>query len=277
MSTTRCAALLCSLLLLCTTGCLDYREHLILKEDGSGSLQIDFLLDLGVLAEISTALGEKPDPAAAQGPTQAEIKEGLEVEGIEVKELEVQQKGYKSKVHLLINFKSLAALNQIEGFGDDRRIDFYDNGDGKARVVYSFDTKDQLPIEEFGEPGEGAMDPVEKKIVALTTAARDKIKFRSRVTLPGPIEKSTGVLDPREPKQNERVWLIDKEREPKKHERLGKAKIRMQMICERSSVPFVKTFEPLPPQARGGEGGEDSPKKTGDLPTPKGPGGKLGD
>ena len=173
MSTTRCAALLFSLLLLCTTGCLDYREHLVLKEDGSGSLQIDFLLDLGVPAEISTALGEQPDPAAAQGPTKAEIQEGLEVEGIEVKELEVQQKGYKSKVHLLINFKSLAALNQIEGFGDDRRIDFYDNGDGKARVVYSFDTKDQLPIEEFGEPGEGAMDPVEKKIVALTSSARD--------------------------------------------------------------------------------------------------------
>jgi hypothetical protein len=264
MSRTRCAALLFALLLLCTTGCLDYREHMTLKKDGSGTLKIDFVLDLGVLAEISTALGEKPDPAAAQGPTKEEILEGLEVEGIEVKEIDVQQKGYRSKVHLVIAFKNLEALNQIEGFGDDRRIDFYDNGDGKARVVYSFDTKDQLPIEEFGEPGEGAMDPVEKKIVALTTAARGKIKFRSRVTLPGPIVKSTGMADPRKPKPNERVWQIDKEHSPKKHARLGKSKIRMQIVCEKSSVPFVKKFEPLPPQARGK--GPKKGEKKGDKP-----------
>ncbi|HBP20571.1 MAG TPA: hypothetical protein DEA08_22625 [Planctomycetes bacterium] len=241
------------LLVTSTTGCLDYREHLILKEDGSGSLQIDFLVDLGILNEISKALGEKPDPAATQGPTKDEVLNGLEVEGVEVKEIEIKQRETKSKVHLLINFKSLEALNKIEGFGDDRRVDFYDNGDGQVRVVYSFDTRDQLPMEEFGDPGvpEDQMDPIEKKIVTLTKGARDKIKFRSRVTLPGPIGKSTGIKDPREPKENERVWLIDKERDEKKHARLGKGKLRMQMIVAKSSVPWVKELKPLPTRRSG--------------------------
>jgi hypothetical protein len=287
MATRRCPTLVLLLLLPLFTGCLDYREHLLLAKDGSGSLKIDFVVDLSILNDISVALGEKPDPAATKGPTKEEVLNGLEVEGIKVKEIEIQQKDAKSKVHLMLVFKDLEALRQIEGFGDDRRIDYYDNEDGKVRVVYSFDTKDQLPMEEFGEPGVDPedMDPIEKKIVALTTAARDKIRFRSRVTLPGPIIKATGKKDPREPKDNERVWLIDKKRDPKRHARLGKSKIRMQLIVEKSTVPWVKKLKPLPKEARksgksdpDGKKPEKSEKTEEKLPGPKkspkrGPGG----
>ncbi|MGE0706819.1 MAG: hypothetical protein AB7N76_06400 [Planctomycetota bacterium] len=272
-----------------TTGCLDYREHLLLEKDGSGLLKIDFVVDLGILNDISAALGEKPDPNATKGPSKEEVLQGLEVEGIKVKELDIQQKDARSKVHIVLAFKDADALSQMEGFGDDRRIDYYDEGDGKVRVVYSFDTKDQLPMEEFGEAGTKPedMDPIEKKIVALTSAAREKIRFRSRVTLPGPILKATGVKDPREPKENERVWLIDKERDPKKHARLGKGKLRMQMIVDRETVPWVKELKPLPKYMQGKKGDEEvegddgpkepkPPKKKDPKVVPKGPGG-LGD
>lgn len=267
----RLKILLFALLLPTFTGCLDYREHLILLKDGSGTLKIDFVVDLGILNEISAALGEKPDPNATKGPTKSEVKSGLTVDGIKIKELEVMNKGAKSKVHLVLDFKSLEALSQIEGFGDDRRVDFYDNGDGKVRVIYSFDTKDQLPMEEFGDSGTKPedMDPIERKIVTLTKAARTKIRFRSRVTLPGPILKATGVKDPRDPKDNERVWLIDQKRDPKRHALLGRAKLRMQMIVEKSSLPWVKELAPLP------KPGQHPPKEPGKKPVtpPKGPGG----
>ena len=105
-------------LALTVSGCLDYREQLTLREDGGGTLQIDFVVNLGLMGEISEALGEKPDPEAMQGPTKDEVLAGVEVDGITVKEIEVEQRGNKSKVHLLVEFKDLASLSQIEGFLD---------------------------------------------------------------------------------------------------------------------------------------------------------------
>lgn len=266
-------ALLLAIIILPLTGCLDYREHLVLKKDGSGTLRIDFVVDLGLMGEISKALGEKPDPESMQGPTKAEILQGLEVKGIKVNELEVKSKGNKSKVHLLITFKTLKALSMIEGFGDDRRIDFYEKDAKQAWVVYSFDTTDVIPIEEFSDdtpprPGE-KVDPVEKKILEITAKAKEKLKFRARVTLPGKIHRSNGRSDPKNPRDEEQVWLVDKKRDPKRHKRLGKGKIRMRMLVDKSTLPFVKTFRPLPSPVKKADKKPD-PKK---AKTPKGPGG----
>ena len=70
------------------------------------------MVDLGLLADISSALEEEPDPEAAQGPTREEILHGLEVEGITVKELTIQRKDDKSKVHIVVDFESLDAVER---------------------------------------------------------------------------------------------------------------------------------------------------------------------
>ncbi len=257
-----CAALL--------TGCLDYREVLTLNKDGSGTLRVDFVVDLGILSEVSRALGEEPDPKEMAGPTREEILAGLEVEGIEVKELDLQQKGTKSKVHLVVAFRDLEALAKIEGFGEDRRIDFYDNGDGKVRVVYGFDTDDAIPLEEFtdGGPAPGEkLDETEQKILALTERARAGLAYRARVVMPGRILKSNGK--PVEESPNESVWVIDKT-DPKKHAVLGRGRINLALLVDREAVAFVKELKPLP-------AGRDTTEDEVPAGKPPAPLGGLGD
>ena len=250
---------------LALAGCLDYREQLEIKPDGSGTLQIDFVADLSVLGEVSKAIGEAPNEEDTKGPTREEILAGLQVEGIEVKELTVQQKDAKHRVRALIAFKDLAALGKIDGFGRDRRVDFYDDGDGKVRVVYSFDTADTIPIEELVEdapPGQ-ELDPIEKKLLAITRKARDGIQFRSRVSLPGPVLRSNGEPTPGAP--NVSQWVVDKDRDPKRHAALGRGKVVMVLLVDRASVPFVKELMPTPPA------GADDGTRMGDRPLPNGP------
>ncbi len=229
------------------TGCLDYREVLTLAADGSGTLQIDFVVDLAVLGEISRLLGEEPEPGDMRGPTREEMLSGMNVEGLEVKELDVQEKGSKSKVHALVAFKDLATLSKMEGFGEDRRVDFYDEGDGKVRVVYGFDTDEAIPLEEFSDgapaPGE-ELDPTEKKILAATERARDGLAFRARVVLPGKVLKSNGK--PVEGSPNESAWVVDKKTDPKRHAVLGRGRVNLMLLVDRSSLPFVKELKPLP-------------------------------
>jgi hypothetical protein len=252
-----CVVLMFTLLL---SGCLDYREVLTLAADGSGSLRIDFVVDLAVLSEVSRALGEEPDPQEMAGPTRDEIMAGLDAEGLEVKELDVQEKGQKSKVHALIAFKDLGALAKMEGFGEDRRVDFYDEGEGKVRIVYGFDTDEAIPLEEFsdGEPAPGEqLDETEKKILELTQRARDGLAFRARVALPGRVLKSNGK--PVDGSPNESAWVVDKKTDPKRHAVLGKGRVNLMLLVDRASLPFVKELKPLPE------------KEIGDTEEPVGP------
>jgi hypothetical protein len=243
-------ALLFSLTLL--SGCLDYGEELTLNKDGSGRLKLDFTVDMAYMGEVSKALGEEPSPDEMRGPTREEIMEGLTVEGITVSELDVKETGTKTRVKMTVDFTSLEALSRVEGFGDDRKIDFYDEGGGKVRVVYSFDTTDLIPIDEVGEGGEGE-DPVEKKIREVTLRARDAVKFRCKVTLPGALERSNGRPVKDDPKSS--MWLIDKESSPEKHQTLGRGKLTFMMLIARDQLPFVTELKPLP-QREGEKGGE---------------------
>lgn len=255
-------ALLLSLTLF--TGCLDYAEELTLNKDGSGRLKLDFTVDMAYMGEVSKALGEQPSPDEMRGPTREEIMEGLNVEGITVPELDVKENGTKTRVKMTVEFRSLEALGRIEGFGDDRKIDFYDEGGGKVRVVYTFDTTDLIPIDEVGESGQEDADPVEKKIREVTLRARDAVKFRCKVTLPGALDRSNGRPVKDEP--NSSVWLIDKESNPEKHQTLGRGKLTFMMLIGRDQLPFVTELKPLP-QREGGEtpggGGATPPGKGG--------------
>lgn len=255
------AAIICLTSLL--SGCLDYRERLTLKADGSGTLMIDFVVDLGLMNQVAQAFGDQPDPNATKGPTRDEILKGLKVKGIHVDEekLKVQHRGDKSKVHVELAFDTLQALTLLQGFGDDRKVEFYDNGDDKVRVVYSFDTADVIPLEELGEgppPGE-KLDPVEKKILAITAKARAELRFMGRVILPGPILKSNGKQEKgKAPNPNARVWRIDRKSDPKRHANLGKGKIVMKMLVDRSTVPWVRNLQKAPGPG-GGDDGLDRP------------------
>ena len=259
--------LLLSLTLL--SGCLDYGEELTLNKDGSGRLKLDFTVDMAFMGEVSKALGEEPSPDEMRGPTREEIMEGLGVEGITVSDLDVQERGTKTRVKMTVDFTSLEALNRVEGFGDDRKIEFYDEGGGKVRVVYTFDTTDLIPIDEVGETGGQEVDPVEKKIREVTLRARDAVRFRCKVTLPGPLDRSNGRPVKDEPASS--VWLIDKESNPEKHQTLGRGKLTMMLLVSREHLPFVTELKPLPPR----EGGDGAPAPGGGN-APPGKGG-LGD
>ena len=71
----RCVRISLFALVVSLTGCLDYSEELVLKPDGSGSLSLDFTIDLSYLEEVSKALGEAPDEDDFAGPTEEEIRE----------------------------------------------------------------------------------------------------------------------------------------------------------------------------------------------------------
>jgi hypothetical protein len=234
-------------LCLLTSGCLDYSEMLTLNPDGSGKLQIDFTLDMGYMEQISKALGDEPDPDELRGPTREEVVEGLEVDGITIDKVDIDHKGRKSRVHVELSFEDLQALRRIEGFGDDRKLEFFDEGDGKhARVVYSFDTTDVIPVDEVSdEEAAAAQDPTEKKILDITRRAREALRFRARVLMPGRVVKSNGMPDRTEPRAS--LWRIDKATTPDKHSQLGRGKIYMMMLVEKTSIPFaLADLKPLP-------------------------------
>lgn len=245
-----------ALLCLSSSGCLDYAEMLTLNPDGSGKLRIDFTLDMGYMEKISKALGDEPHPDELRGPTREEVTEGLEVEGITIDKVDIDHKGRKSRVVVELSFADIAALRRIEGFGDDRKIEFFDEGDGKhARVVYSFDTTDVIPVDEVSdEEAAAATDPTERKILEITREARDALRFRGRVVLPGAVLKSNGMPDPNAP--NASLWTIDKAGSPEKHANLGRGKIYMMLLVDKSTVGFAD-LKPLPdedpkPAAPGG-------------------------
>jgi len=252
----RCVRIGLFALLVTLTGCLEYTEELTLKPDGSGTLSLDFTIDLSYLEDVSKALGEAPSEEDFAGPTEEEIREGLEVEGITIKSLDLETKGRKTRVKIVLDFANLDALNEIEGFGDDRRILFYDEGNGLVRVVYSFDTTDAIPADELDEE-EAGDDPIEKKIMEITKKARAAMRFRAKLVLPGQIKKSNGKRDANNP--NASLWQIDSKSTPEKHKTLGRGKIRMMALVSRDALPFVKQLRPLPKGSDGegeGEGGE---------------------
>lgn len=244
-------------------GCLDYAEELVLKPDGSGHLTIDFTIDMSYMEEVTKVLGDTPDPEEMRGPTKEEVLEAVaDAEGIKVEEVEVKAKDKQSRVHLKLAFASLEALSRLEGFGDERKLEFYDDGDGKVRVAYSFDTTDVVPVDEVsGAPGGGEVDPVEKKIMEITQRARDSLRFRARMVMPGPVLNSNGTRDPNTP--NGSLWKVDKQSDPERHSKLGKGRVKMMLQVERATVGFVKELLPKP-QKPASEGGK--PEAPGQQP-----------
>lgn len=272
----RAAALVLAPLLL--AGCLDYTETLTLEKDGGGTLAFDFTVDMSYMADVSRAIGDEPTPEDTRGPTREEVAAGLEADGITVEELIVdeQTKDKKTRVRARIRFKDLAALGRLEGFGNDRKLEFFDEGGGKVRVVYSFDTSDLVPIEEVApdEAGGAEEDPVEKKILEISKRARENLRFRAKVVMPGAVEKSNGKPDPQDP--NAARWRVDRESEPEKHERLGRGKIVMMLMVERASLPFVQDKDiKQPPARREGDDKPAGPKP--EEPRRPGPPSGLGD
>lgn len=255
----------CAVALLPLAGCLDYGEELVLNADGSGKLTIDFTIDMSYMEEVTKVLGDTPDPEELRGPTKEEVMEAVaEAEGITVEEVDVKTRDKQSRVHLKLAFVSLEALSRLEGFGDERKLEFYDEGDGKVRVMYSFDTTDVVPVDEVapGEAPQGEVDPVEKKIMEITQRARDSLRFKARMVLPGPILNSNGARDPATP--NGSLWKVDKQSDPERHAKLGKGRVKMMVLVDRKTVGFVKELLPKPqPQKPEGEtpapGGEKKP------------------
>jgi hypothetical protein len=229
-------AALCVPLLL--SGCLDYSEALSLRSDGSGTLEATFSIDMGLMGELSQALGEVVDPAELVGPTRDEVLEALSVEGVTVRRLEVEPLGAKTQVRLTIEFADLEALQRIEGFSARRRIGVFDNGDGRALFVSRFDPRDLAPAPEFAATNEQALDVLRR--------IRESIRLESELRLPGPIVASNGHADVARPGLDVSAWAVDASRHPDRLARLGPTPVLMKVLCERSALPWARELVVAP-------------------------------
>jgi hypothetical protein len=231
-------------------GCLEYREVLSLKADGRGSLEARVTLDMGLMEQLSRAVGQ--EAPALQGPTPDEVRRALTVPGVAVRFLEVEERGSKTRIRLTIGFDDLAALHRVEAFSAQRRIDLYDQGEGRVLVVSRFDPRGVLPLPELASQRPQGAPPLAPQEAGAIEAAvrrlRDGLRFESELRLPGPILASNGRPDLVTPTAHARSWAVDRQRDPRSHASLGREELRMTAVCPRGAFSLAMPLRPAAKQ-----------------------------
>jgi hypothetical protein len=233
-----------------SSGCLDYREVLTFNHEGGGRLEAELTLDMGLMRELSLTLGEAPGDDDLAGPSREEILRILDVEGVTVKELRVEQLEARTRVRLQIDFDDLEALHRIEAFSARRRIELLDHGEGRVLLVSRFDPRGVIPLPGALSQREGGspLGPHEAMLVEeVVQRIRQSIRLESELRLPGPIRASNSHPDARRPGFDVGAWSFDVERNPARHEDLGREVVQMQILCGRSAVPWAEELSPTPP------------------------------
>lgn len=237
----RCLLLLLPLLL---GGCLDYAEVLTLRADGSGRLEAEATLDLGLVRRLSLALGEEPDAGAFASPTRDELLAALSVDGVTVRALEVEPQGERTRLRVTLDFADLEALHRLEAFGARRRLELFDAGAERVLVVSSLDPREVIPLREEAEDWalRSGLSPQEASALEeLVQELRRTVRLRSELRLPGPILASNGHSDSPSP-----AWAVDQGLYPGRHVTLGLREVLMKVLCERSTLPWARELAPVP-------------------------------
>lgn len=234
------------LLPLLLSGCLDYAEVITLNPDGSGRLEAEATLDLGLVRRLSLALGEEPDAGELASPGRDEVLAALSVEGVTVRELRVDDLGERTRIQVALDFADLEALRRLEGFAARRRLELFDAGGGQALLVSSFDPREVIPLPEEAArwPRQGDGADLEQVVAEL----RRSVRLRSELRLPGPVLASNGHADAAPPGLDRAAWAVDALLAPERHVDLGRREVLMRVLCDRSSVPWARELAPVPPE-----------------------------
>jgi hypothetical protein len=230
-------ALLLLGVLLPLTGCLDYDEVLTLKADGSGSIRVDFTVDLTFEGKLKTLM-TPPDPDAKPGApddtddpykmmvSKQEILKYVQgVDGVTVKECTEEEKPAGSKkhhVHLEVDFKTLDALRKTNAFRDGAREITFEAKDDKVQAVYKVDAAKIL-----GDllPGPAPEDEQQKKMRKIVDEATIDAGARFTILFPAKPASTTGKADEKDDKTIR--WEVPKKDE-KAHAALAKDPIVMK-------------------------------------------------
>jgi hypothetical protein len=190
--------LLAPLLLL--GGCLDYDEVVSIAADGSGSVRIDFTVDLAFaekLRKLSVPAGEKP-PEDADDPykmmvTKEEVLKNVQgVDGVTVKQILVEDlPPTKTHVKLALEFASLDALRKTKGFAY-RELAFTEK-DGAVAATYKVDVRflKELALLPDAEAPAPETD-LEKKMGKTVDDATADAAARFTVHFPAKLDTTTG-------------------------------------------------------------------------------------
>ncbi|HZU99351.1 MAG TPA: hypothetical protein VFF73_21770 [Planctomycetota bacterium] len=232
--------------LLPLSGCLDYEEILTLAADGSGSVKVDFTVDLAFEAKLK-ALMKSPEPEATPGAPddvddpykmmvskQEVLKYVQGVDGVTVKECTAEEPSPgKHHVKLLVEFKSLDALRKTNAFRDGARELTFTAKDDKVEAVYKVDAK----ILGSLLPGPAGEDEQEKKARKIVDEATLDAGAHFTVVFPAKPLSTTGKADEKEDKAA--VWTVPKKDE-KAHAALAKDPIVMKAeLAKKDAAKFL--------------------------------------
>jgi len=232
-------------LILCLSGCLDYREVLTLSAAGGGSLEAELTLDVGLVGELSAALGEALDEGELASPTRAEFESALTAEGVRVAELQVEEQGPLTWARFRIDFEDLDALHRLDAFSSRRHLALFDHGGGRVLVTSRLDPRGVVPQPGFG----GALDPERASAVDDVVARiRAALRLESRLHLPGEVLSSNGELRG----ADEVSWSFD----TAEHPGLGEGELVLQALVPAEALPWASELQPTPPEA--GPSGADA-------------------
>jgi hypothetical protein len=203
------------------TGCLDYDEILTLKSDGSGSVRVEFTVDLAFEAKLKKLMtpepapGEKPpeqddsDDAYKMMVSKQEILKYVQgVEGVTVKQIVVDEpSAQKHHVKLEVEFKSLDALRKTNAFRDGARELTFEAKDDKVEAVYKVDAKLLGSLLPGGEAG----DDQEKKMRKIVDDATIEAGAKFTIVFPKKPASTTGKAVENDEKAA--VWEVPKKDE----------------------------------------------------------------
>lgn len=240
---TRTQTWLARLVLLCLpflcSGCLEYREVLTLDPQGSGSLEAELSLDLGLLRELSGALGEDLAPEELAAPSEAEFRAMLQAEGVQLQELAVESQGGRTWARFRLEFEDLDALHRLEAFSLRRQLAIFDHGQGRVLLVSRFDPRQLVPRPEDLA---GANPEQAAALAEVAERIRSSLRLESELRLPGGVLASNGeIVQP----GRDVSWRFDLASTPT----FGQEEARLKVLCEASALPWADRLEPTPPEA----------------------------
>jgi hypothetical protein len=180
--------------LLALGGCIDGDETLTLAGDGSGTVKLDFTLDLSFvekLKKLEPDVGGEDAEDLTKKIDKKMIQDSVTGPGVKVGTLDVEDAGPKKHVKLELEFKDLEALRALSGFSD-RRLDFAESGDN-VDVTYRFFATGLYGFAGIGtEEGEAPATDTDKKMAAIVADATKAAGGRFTLVLPGKVLATSG-------------------------------------------------------------------------------------
>ncbi|MBN1154057.1 hypothetical protein JXB12_03970 [candidate division KSB1 bacterium] len=182
-------------IVLVISGCFEYQERLVLKQDASGTMEVDmwFNKDLNIEDDNYNLSQEKDE-------MEREIREKYTSEKVKLIKYDMVEQDDKKHVNFQIAFPHILDLNEIKQFNknkityqkDDSRIEY-------QRYIYFGDH------EEDGDSEEVPLNFLSRFVFAMLEEFLQNIKFQFELETPQEIKESDADL---KPSKNKAVWTF---------------------------------------------------------------------